>query len=228
MVDLDKFPNALRRLWTHGNSKVPGLIDGTIAAAHAVFEKYGLTSDLVVCHAMAQFSEECGAGIEMRENMNYSAARLLQVFPTHFTHNQAIALQHNPREIANQAYGQRMGNRPGTDDGWIYRGGGFAQTTGRGVHEPPKNDLEGYAELARVTGLDLLNHPELVASPDHALECGVADFVACGCLPYAEKDDMIGVASMLNVGHYVSNPNKINGYHMRENWLSLWKHAMGV
>ena len=42
--------------------------------------------------------------------MNYSAARLpLQVFPTHFSHDQAIAMQHNPRAIADQAYGSRMG-----------------------------------------------------------------------------------------------------------------------
>jgi putative chitinase len=167
---------------------------------------------------MAQFSEETGAGIDMQENMNYSAARLLEVFPTHFTHDQAIALQHNPRLISDQAYGSRMGNHPGTDDGWNFRGQGLSQVTGR----------DGYAALAKKSGLDVLNHPEYLISPDHALECGVADFVMCGCLPYALKDNLVGVSSMLNVGHYVSNPAKINGYAMRKNWLSLWKHALNV
>ena len=215
---LPKFADALRRLWPRGNTRVPGLIEGTIASAPAVFAKYGLNSDLVIAHAMAEFSEECDAGLEMAENMNYSAARLLQVFPTHFTHDQAIALQHQPRLIADQAYNGRMGNRPGTDDGWNCRGQGFAQTTGRNA----------ILALAQKTGLDLVNHPELICSPDHALECGVADFILCGCLPYAENDSLVGVASMLNVGHYTSDPRRINGYAMRANWLSLWKHAMGI
>jgi putative chitinase len=217
-IDFDAFGMSLKRLWPHGDIRVPGLVAGMIATAPVVFPKYGITSNLVVCHIMAEFSEETGCGNDMQENMNYSAARLLQVFPSHFTNAQAIAMQHNPRLIADQAYGSRMGNHPGTDDGWNFRGQGLSQVTGR----------NGYVALANKTGLDLLNHPELIIAPNTALECGVADFVLCGCLPYAEKDDLLGVASMLNVGHYVSDPNKINGYSMRRNWLSLWKHAMGV
>src|SRR5690348_9622634 len=215
---MPKFANALMRLWPHGDSVVPGLRAGTIATAPAVFAKYHAASDLVIAHAMAQFSEECGCGTEMMENMNYSAARLLQVFPTHFSHDQAISMAHNPRLIADQAYGGRMGNRAGTDDGWNFRGQGFSQLTGR----------SNYIALARVTGLDLINEPELIRDPQHALECGVGDFVMCGCLPYALKDDLVGVSSMLNVGHYTSNVHAINGYALREHWLSLWKHALGV
>lgn len=217
-MDQAKFASALRQLWPHGDSHVPGLVEGLIASAPAVFPKYGCDTPLVVAHFMAEASEECGAGGEMQENMNYSAARLLQVFPTHFTHAQAIAMQHQPRLIADQAYNGRMGNRLGSDDGWVFRGQGLTQVTGR----------IGVAALAKKTGLDLLNHPEMICDPAHALECGVADFVLCGCLPYAEKDMLVGVASMLNVGHYVSDPNKINGFSMRKNWLALWKHAWGV
>lgn len=215
---MSNFADALIRLWPHADSHISGLIEGMIAASPTVFSKYGLETDLTIAHAMAQFSEETGCGAEMQENMNYSAARLLQVFPTHFSHDQAIAMQHNPRAIADQAYGHRMGNHPGTDDGWNFRGQGLSQVTGR----------DGYAALAKKTGLDLLDHPELIVAPATALECGIGDFVLCGCLPYAEKDSLIGVSSMLNVGHFVSDPNKINGYSMRKSWLSLWKHAMDV
>jgi putative chitinase len=150
--------------------------------------------------------------------MNYSAGRLLQVFPSHFSHSDALALQHQPRLIADRAYGSRMGNHPGTDDGWNYRGQGLSQVTGR----------DGYAALAKKTGLDLLDHPELIIAPATTLECGVADFVLCGCLPFAIQDSLLGVSSMLNVGHLVSNPNEINGYAERKSWLALCKHAMGV
>jgi putative chitinase len=206
----------LRLLWPHGDSKVSGLIAGIAASAPAVFQKYGIDSDLVICHAFAQLSEECGNGTEMMENMNYSAARLLQVFPSHFTRAQAIAMQHQPRLIADQAYGSRMGNHTGTDDGWNYRGQGLAQTTGR----------VGYAALAKATGLDLIAHPEYVISPEHALECGIGDFVLCGCLPYARKDDLVAVSSLLNVGHIVRDTSKINGFEMRRHELAIWKHAM--
>lgn len=213
-----KFAAALPRLWPHGNSVVKGLLEGMIASAPIAFPKWGISSDIVVAHVMGEFGEECGCGREMQENMNFSAARLLEVFPTHFNHEQAIALQHQPRRIADQAYNGRMGNRPGTDDGWDRRGQGLSQLTG----------LEEYIAFAKKTGIDVVNHPELLVDPAYALECGIADFVMCGCLPYALRDSVVGVASMLNVGHLVSDPHKINGYQMRFNGTSLWKHALGI
>lgn len=209
----------LRTLWPKGNISVPGLMEGMVDAAPQVFPKYGLDSDLLIAHFMAQVSEETGAGLDMQENMNYSAVRLLKVFPTHFTRAQAIAMQHHPKQIADQAYGGRMGNAPPpSDDGWNYRGQGLSQVTGK----------NGYIALAKKSGLDVIAHPELLIAPATALECGVADFVLCGCLPFAKRNDIVGVSAMLNVGHYVSNVNLINGYQERVHWLGLWKHVMGL
>jgi putative chitinase len=213
-----KFAEALPKLWPHGNSVVPGLLDGMIASAPVAFSKWGISADIVVAHVMGEFGEECGCGTEMAENMNYSAARLLEVFPTHFNHDQAIALQHQPRRIADQAYNGRMGNRPGTDDGWDRRGQGLSQLTG----------LDEYIAFAKKTGIDVVNHPELLCDKAYALECGIADFVMCGCVPYALRDSVLSVASMLNVGHLVSDPQKVNGYAMRVNGTALWKHALGI
>lgn len=207
----DVFASALTRLWPHGDRHVPGLIAATIEAAPFVFQKYGLAPDLSIVHAMAQFSHECGAGDEMVENLNYRAEQLLRQWPRHFTPAQAIQMQHNPRAIADQAYGGRMGNAaPPSDDGWNFRGRGAAQTTGQ----------DAYAALGKTTGLDLVNHPELVIAPEHFLECGVADFVQCGCLPFALKDDLWNVTQHLNGGQI--------GADARARWLVLWKHEMGV
>jgi putative chitinase len=207
----DAFASALTRLWPHGDRHVPGLIAATIAAAPAVFVKYSLVSDLVIAQAMAQFSHECGAGDEMVENLNYRAEQLLHQWPRHFTPDQAIAMQHNPRAIADQTYGGRMGNAPPpSDDGWNFRGRGASQTTGR----------DAYAALGKTCGLDLVNHPELVIDPQHFLECGVADFVQCGCLPFAIKDDQFHVTQHLNGGQI--------GATERGHWLVLWKHCLGV
>lgn len=210
----------LQKMWPQGNSKVPGLLEGIAKHAPTVFPKYGLNDKLTVAHAMAQFSEECDAGREMVENMNYSAERLRQVWPTRFGNNASDAdyIAHQPQKIADTVYNGRMGNRVNSDDGWNYRGRGFSQLTG----------ADNYHELSKRSGLDLVNHPEYLSDPEYALECGVADFVMCGCLPFAQKDDLMGVSAMLNVGHLVSDPHKINGYNLRWTWLSRWKQALNL
>lgn len=201
----------LQRRWPHANQHTPGLIEGVVKAAPTVFPKYGYTSPMSIAHAMAQFSEECGAGLEMVENMNYSEQRLLQIFPTHFTGSMAARYAHNPRMIADIAYGGRMGNAPPpSDDGWNFRGRGFSQVTGR----------EGYGKLAAKTGFDLLGHPELLSDPDHALECGVADLILCGCLPFSLRDDIVTETRHLNGG--------LNGLADRRAWLAIWKREFHV
>jgi putative chitinase len=161
------FINTLYNLWPNGDGKIPGLRDGIAGSAEAVFSKYGIDSPLVVAHVMAQISHECGAGHDVVENLNYTAGRMMQVWPSRFpTMASAQPYAGNPRALANKVYNGRMGNAAGSDDGWNFRGRGAAQTTGR----------EGYARLAKVTSLDLINQPDLVNDPRRFLECGVADF----------------------------------------------------
>jgi putative chitinase len=206
----------MQRRWPHGDQHIPGLLEGIVAAAPAVFAKYGLLSPLLVAHAMAQFSEECGQGLEMIENMNYSAERLLQVFPTHFTPAMAQRSAHNPEVIGEIAYGGRMGNAPPpSTDGFVFRGAGLSQVTGR----------KGVAKLQdflnkQGAGFDILENPQLIIDPAHALECGVADWIVCGCLPFAEKDDIAGETRALNGG--------LNGLAERRRQLALWKPELSV
>jgi putative chitinase len=203
--------DSLRRLWPHGDQHVPGLVEGIALSAPAVFAKYGVPTQLVVAHAMAQFSEECGAGLEMQENMNYTAQRLLEVFPTHFTAALAAKAAHNPQMIAEVAYGGRMGNAPPpSTDGWVYRGQGLSQCTGK----------DEYEALGKRVGSDLVANPGWLVDPAHALDCGVADFMLCGCLPFAERDDVVGVTRKLNGG--------TNGLAAREQWLAQWKKELGT
>jgi putative chitinase len=159
---------------------------------------------------MAQISHECGAGHDVVENLSYSAGRMMQVWPSRFpTMASAAPYAGNPRALANKVYNGRMGNASGSEDGWNFRGRGAAQTTGR----------EAYARLAKATGLDLVNHPDLVNDPKRFLECGVADFVLCGCLPFATADDMLNVTRRLNGGTV--------GLAQRQMWLAKWKGALG-
>jgi putative chitinase len=204
------FINTLYNLWPNGDEKIPGLRDGIAATAQAVFSKYGITSPLLIAHVMAQISHECGAGHDVVENLNYSAGRMMQVWPSRFP-SMASAQPYagNPRALANKVYNGRMGNASGSDDGWNFRGRGASQTTGR----------EGYARLAKATGLDLVNNPDLVNDPKRFLECGVADFILCGCLPFAKADDVLNVTRRLNGGTV--------GLAQRQAWLAQWKAALG-
>lgn len=204
----------LRKRWPNGDQHIPGLIEGIVNSAPVVFSRYGLTSSLTIAHFMAQASEECGCGLEMIENMNYTAQRLLEVFPTHFTPSMASRWAHNPRMIADIAYGGRMGNAPPpSDDGWKFRGAGLSQVTGR----------EGATKLQAMldknnAGFSILDNPELIIDPAHTLECGVADWIVCGCLPHAVKDDIVGETKALNGG--------LNGLAERRRQLALWKRDL--
>lgn len=203
------FINDLYNLWPNGDERVPGLRDGIAASADAVFAKYQIDSPLLIAHVMAQISHECGAGHDVIENMNYSAQRIRQVWPSRFASvDAAEPYAHNPQKLANKVYNSRMGNRTGTDDGWNFRGRGGSQTTGR----------EGYERVAKQTGLDVTNHPEILIAPDHFLECAVSDFINCGCLPYAQKDDVLNVTKRLNGG--------VIGLKERKQWLARWKKAL--
>lgn len=211
------FINELYNLWPHGDDKVPGLRDGIAISAPAVFAKHGISSPLLVAHVMAQISHECGAGLDVVENLSYSAVRMTEVWPKRFpTLAAAQPYARNPRALANQVYNGRMGNRPGSDDGWNFRGRGGAQTTGR----------EGYARVAKQTGLDVVNNPDLLIDPRYFLLCAVSDFINCGCLPYAKMDDIGAVSACLNVG----DPTKVSsvvGLPERRDWLKRWKLALG-
>jgi putative chitinase len=206
----------MQAMWPQGNSRIPGLVEGIGAAAPTVFPRYALTSDALIAHAMAQFSHECGNGRDMTENIaGYTPQRASEVWPSRFSSAADCLAKVGsrtgdpefPNKLIDQVYGGRNGNRPGTHDGSRYIGRGLAQTTGRA----------NYEKLGNRMGLDLLGNPELVNDPAHALECGVAMFVLCGCVPFAVADNVEMVTRKLNGGTV--------GLEDRIHRLAQWKNA---
>lgn len=98
------------------------------------------------------------------EDLRYSATRLCEVWPARFpTIAAAAPFAHNPEALANKVYGGRLGNvRPG--DGWLYRGRGLVQVTGRA----------NYAAVGKALGLPLEQQPELLETPRVALLASIA------------------------------------------------------
>lgn len=100
----------------------------------------------------------------LEENLSYSAERLVAVWPARFpTLEAARPFARNPQDLAEKVYGGRLGNvLPG--EAWRYRGRGLIQVTGR----------TNYATVQAVTGLPVLQNPELMAQPLPALQSAVA------------------------------------------------------
>ena len=93
----------------------------------------------------------------VEENLNYSAKRIAQVWPRHFTAAQAKPYGRNPEKLANEVYGGRMGNtRKG--DGWRFKGAGYIHLTGRANFQAASDAL----------GYDYVGRPKLARKPEHA------------------------------------------------------------
>jgi len=206
----------LARLWPHAPAHK---IDGILSVADDVLRRYSINTPLRLAHFMAQISHENGAGTIARENMNYSAGRLMEVFgqghhSASVTPAEAARLAHRPEYIAERVYGlgnpkkaHELGNtRPG--DGWRFRGGGDLQATGGRT----------YQWLTGICGVDLYVDPDKIADPAIAFRTAAAEFQALNCLSAADRDDVVLVTRRVNGGR--------NGLAERKAWLRRWKVAL--
>jgi len=111
-----------------------------------------------VAQWIAQVGHESAGLTRLVESLNYTPEGLLKTWPTRFDAATAARLgrhgEHaaDQRAIANIAYGDRLGNLPNTDDGWLFRGRGPIQVTGRA----------NYRECGNVIGVDLVSDPTLL------------------------------------------------------------------
>lgn len=113
---------------------------------------------------LGQVLHESAGLTHLAENLNYSAARLCEVWPHRFpTLEDAAPYANNPEALANYVYGGRMGNnKPG--DGWRYRGRTPIGLTG----------FDNYNFVGDLMGQDLIDLPELMEQPRYALEASIA------------------------------------------------------
>ena len=113
-----------------------------------------LTNAGDVAMFLAQVGHESADLNRLEESLWYSADRLRAVWPHRFpTLEDARRYSGNPERLANEVYADRLGNtQPG--DGWLFRGRGPIQLTGRA----------NYSACADDTGLPLVEHPERLST----------------------------------------------------------------
>lgn len=208
----------LAMLERHWGPATPALRQG-MASNAGVLTQLGINTPLRMAHFMAQITAETDGGTFMAESLNYSAERMMQVFPKRFpTSASTQGFAHNEQAFGNKVYNGRMGNRVGSDDGFNFRGRGCLQLTGR----------DNYTAMAKACNLDLVNNPDQVNNAANVLLIAGTEFVKLGCLAEADRDDVVQVSARVNLGHTTSNPASINGLAKRQQWLTKWKQEFGV
>ena len=133
-----------------------------------VIERFNITSNLELAHFLAQVHHESGGFKSTVESLNYTKVdRILDIFKRHFDNdknkviskaefNIACSFISNPEGLANHVYCNRLGNGDeASGDGWLFRGRGYIQLTGRA-------NYEAFAKF--ITEDDILGNPDLVAS----------------------------------------------------------------
>ncbi len=140
---------------------------------------------------LSQLGHESGGFMYTEENLNYSASRLLEVFPKYFTKNETPHFHRNPEKIANRVYANRMGNgNEASGDGWKYRGRGLIQLTGR----------NNYQRFSDFIGVDAVNNPDYIKTPDGCFISAIWFWDVNGCNRYADAGDITGLTKVINGG----------------------------
>jgi putative chitinase len=105
---------------------------GWAAALNPAMTKFAITGQDRAAAFLAQVAHESSELTRLEENLNYTAPRLMAVWPKRFpTLEVANKYAMKPQTLAEYVYGGRMGNRPeGAGDGWNFRGRGPIMLTG--------------------------------------------------------------------------------------------------
>jgi putative chitinase len=131
--------------------------------------RWGIDTMREVASFLANIGVESRGLTRLEENLNYSAKRMAEVWPSRFAINPqarekdrqpnalAKSLAHNPEKLANHVYANRMGNGPPeSGDGWRHRGFGPKMITGARNH----------AALAEDVGIALAAVPAYLRTKD--------------------------------------------------------------
>jgi putative chitinase len=176
-----------------------------IIAKWSLADAASINTALRLDHFLAQIATETKGLTRLDEDLDYSAERLLQVFPHRVTPEQAGAVEHRPIEIANLVYDHVNGNvDPG--DGWIYRGSGYLQLTGRG----------NFAARGARLHMALEQQPDLVRQAATGFAAATSYWQATDANSAAAADNLKQVRLLVNGG--------LNGMTDARIWLARAKH----
>lgn len=163
------------------------------------FKKYDITTNNRIAGFMAQCAHESNDFRNLEENLNYSAARLVQVFPRYFGKGKRNAAEyaHNPEKLANYVYMDEFRSKKGAlgnvkpGDGWRFRGGGIKQLTGR----------NNYSVFAKDIGMAPEAAADYVRTKRGAFESACWFWKKNNIERFADRGDIVGMSKKINGGN---------------------------
>lgn len=167
-------------------------------AALDVFEQYNINTPNRVAGFMAQCAHESGDFTTLEENLNYSEKALNSVFSRYFGKGKRNAKDYarDPKAIANYVYQDEFRSKRGAlgntnaGDGWLFRGRGIKQLTGR----------NNYTAFAKTVGMSAEEAAEYVATPKGAIESACWFWKTNKLEKLADKGDIKGLTKKINGG----------------------------
>jgi|LakMenE18May11ns_1017448.scaffolds.fasta_scaffold9692068_3 putative chitinase len=162
------------------------------SAISKTFETYKVNTRLKQVHFLAQIIHESQALKRVEENLNYSADRLLVVFPKYFNSTTAKQYQRNSTAIGSRVYANRMGNGAETSmDGYTYRGRGFIMNTGKSQYEL----------LTKEFGVDFVSNPDLLKQLPYSMLSAGFYWYRNNLNILAEQDKIKEITKRINGGY---------------------------
>lgn len=178
------------------NRCIPGLsnADEWFDAISSHLPEYEIDDVNEVAMFLAQTAHESAGYKTLTENLNYSSAGLLKVFPRYFkTKAEADAYARQPQRIANRVYANRMGNgNEASGDGWAFRGRGIIQITGKSNYTLCSN--EAWEDDT------LLRDPGILSTPEGSVISACWYWDHRNINPPASRGDVVAVTKLINGG----------------------------
>lgn len=170
----------------------PELADKWVNALNETCEEFAIDTPFRIAGFLSQTAHESAGFKFVSENLNYSTASLMRVWPQRFpTVEIAQRYAMNPEKIANRAYADRMGNRDeASGDGWKYRGRGLIQLTGK----------NNYVAYSMACDNEALQHPNIVVEPKYAAESAGWFWNVNKLNTLADAQDVVGMTKRINGG----------------------------
>ena len=137
-----------------------GIDEKWLEPLNTAFAKYDISTPQRQASFIGQCAHESRNFRILEEDLNYSAARLMAVWPSRFPSlDVASQYANNPEKLANKVYGGRadLGNKQ-DGDGFAFHGRGCIQLTGR----------DSYERCGEAISVDLINQPQLLVEPHYA------------------------------------------------------------